>query len=62
MNIMDIRVFKTFLQVAKTKHFGHAAENLFITQAAVSARIKQLEEFYDSTLFIRDKNDSTKAR
>ena len=57
MNIMDIRVFKTFLQVAKTKHFGHAAENLFITQAAVSARIKQLEEFYDSTLFIRDKNN-----
>ncbi len=57
MNIMDIRVFKTFLQVAKTRHFGHAAENLFITQAAVSARIKQLEEFYDSTLFIRDKNN-----
>lgn len=54
---MDIRVFKTFLQVAETRHFGRAAENLFITQAAVSARIKQLEEFYDSHLFIRDKNN-----
>ncbi|GAA0817005.1 LysR family transcriptional regulator [Colwellia asteriadis] len=54
---MDIRVFKTFIQVAKTKHFGHAAENLYITQAAVSARIKQLEEFYGTQLFIRDKNN-----
>ena len=54
---MDIRVFKTFLQVTETRHFGRAAENLFITQAAVSARIKQLEEFYDSHLFIRDKNN-----
>ena len=45
---MDTRVFQTFIQVAQTKHFGHAAENLYITQAAVSARIKQLEEFYGS--------------
>ncbi|WP_448568761.1 LysR family transcriptional regulator [Thalassotalea ganghwensis] len=54
---MDIRVLKTFLQVAEIKHFGKAAENLYITQAAVSARIKQLEEFYDAQLFIRDKNN-----
>ena len=54
---MDIRVFKTFIQVAQTKHFGRAAENLYITQAAVSARIKQLEEFYNSQLFIRNKNN-----
>ena len=42
---MDVKVFKTFLEVANTRHFGRAADNLFITQAAVSARIKQLEEF-----------------
>lgn len=54
---MDIRLFKTFIQVAETKHFGHAAENLFITQAAVSARIKQLEEYYATALFIRNKNN-----
>lgn len=54
---MDIRIFKTFIQVAETRHFGKAAENLYITQAAVSARIKQLEEFYNSQLFIRDKNN-----
>jgi DNA-binding transcriptional LysR family regulator len=53
---MDVKVFKTFLEVAQTRHFGRAAENLYITQAAVSARIKQLESFFDSPLFIRDRN------
>lgn len=54
---MDIRVFKTFIAVAENKHFGRAAETLYITQAAVSARIKQLEEFYGARLIIRDKNN-----
>ncbi|WP_432468793.1 LysR family transcriptional regulator [Agarivorans sp. Z349TD_8] len=53
---MDVKVFRTFLEVAKEKHFGRAAENLYITQAAVSARIKQLESFFDAQLFIRDRN------
>lgn len=53
---MDIRVFKTFLEVAKTRHFGKAAENLFLTQAAVSARIKLLEQHYDTQLFQRQRN------
>ncbi|MGY5451600.1 LysR family transcriptional regulator [Agarivorans sp. MS3-6] len=55
-NPMDVKVFRTFLEVAKEKHFGRAAENLYITQAAVSARIKQLEIFFDAPLFIRDRN------
>ncbi|RKF20196.1 LysR family transcriptional regulator [Alginatibacterium sediminis] len=53
---MDVKVFKTFLEVAQVKHFGKAAENLYITQAAVSARIKQLENFFDSPLFVRHRN------
>lgn len=53
---MDVKVFRTFLEVAKEKHFGRAADNLFITQAAVSARIKQLEAFFDTSLFTRDRN------
>lgn len=56
---MDVKVFKTFLEVANTRHFGKAAENLYITQAAVSARIKQLEEFVDSPLFERVRNNIT---
>ncbi|WP_286266535.1 LysR family transcriptional regulator [Thalassotalea atypica] len=54
---MDIRVFRTFIAVADNKHFGRAAETLYITQAAVSARIKQLEEFYAAQLIIREKNN-----
>jgi len=54
---MDVKVFKTFLEVARVRHFGRAAENLYLTQAAVSARIKQLEGYFDTQLFIRDRNN-----
>jgi DNA-binding transcriptional LysR family regulator len=54
---MDVKVFKTFLELANVRHFGRAAENLYITQAAVSARIKQLESYFDTQLFIRDRNN-----
>ncbi|MCV2884102.1 LysR family transcriptional regulator [Aestuariibacter sp. AA17] len=47
---------KTFLEVAKTRHFGKAAENLYLTQSAVSARIKQLEEYFNTVLFVRHRN------
>ncbi len=54
---MDVKVFRTFLELARVRHFGRAAENLYITQAAVSARIKQLESYFDTQLFIRDRNN-----
>jgi DNA-binding transcriptional LysR family regulator len=54
---VDVRVLSTFLEVAKVRHFGRAAENLHITQAAVSARIKQLEGFFGTVLFTRDRNN-----
>ncbi|WP_028114906.1 LysR family transcriptional regulator [Ferrimonas kyonanensis] len=54
---MDVKGFRTFLEVARERHFGRAAERLNITQAAVSARIKQLEEYFDTTLFVRQRNN-----
>ncbi len=54
---MDISLLKTFLEVAKTRHFGRAADNLFVTQSAVSARIKLLEETLGIELFSRKRND-----
>ncbi|WP_439133932.1 LysR family transcriptional regulator [Pseudomaricurvus sp.] len=54
---MDIELFKTFLEVNKTRHFGKASENLYLTQAAVSARIKQLEESLGVNLFVRARNN-----
>ncbi|MBL4699794.1 MAG: type II secretion system F family protein [Phycisphaeraceae bacterium] len=41
---MDIDLLKTFVEVVRTRHFGKAAENLYITQSAVSFRIRQLEQ------------------
>ena len=54
---MDIDLLRTFLEVNRTRHFGRASENLFLTQSAVSARIRQLEETVGSQLFTRDRND-----
>lgn len=54
---MDTGLLKAFLEVYRSKHFGHAANNLFISQSAVSARIKQLEDELGIRLFTRDRNN-----
>lgn len=54
---MDIDLLKTFLEVNRTRHFGRAAENLFLTQSAVSARVRQLEDMLGASLFTRTRND-----
>ncbi len=54
---MHIDLIKTFIQVAKSRHFRKASEQLFITQSAVSARIKQLEQTLGVSLFARNKHD-----
>lgn len=54
---MDTELMRTFLEVNKTRHFGRAAENLYLTQAAVSARIKQLEDILGVGLFTRARNN-----
>jgi DNA-binding transcriptional LysR family regulator len=53
---MDVRFLATFLEVSQTRHFGKAAENLYLTQSAVSARIRLLEEYFNTSLFIRNRN------
>lgn len=50
---MKIELLKTFLEVSRTLHFRISSENLFITQSAVSARIKLLEEDLGVLLFDR---------
>ncbi len=54
---MDIELLKTFLEVRRTRHFGKAADNLHLTQAAVSARIRQLETLLGVKLFLRSRNN-----
>lgn len=52
---LDINAARTFLEIVKTGSFVRAASNLNITQTAVSARIRVLEEQLDRPLFIRNK-------
>jgi DNA-binding transcriptional LysR family regulator len=54
---MDIGLLKAFIEVYRSRHFGHAARNLYITPSAVSARIKQLEDELGTRLFTRDRNN-----
>ena len=54
---MDIQLLRTFLELDRTRHFGKAAEALFVTQSAVSARIRLLEETLGVPLFIRRRNE-----
>lgn len=54
---MDIELLKTFLEVTHTRHFGRAADKLFITPAAVSARIRQLEQYLGVSLFYRTRGN-----
>lgn len=54
---MDVVLLKTFLEVARTRHFGKAADALCVTQSAVSARVKLLESTLGTELFSRKRND-----
>ena len=50
---MDLDLLRTFLELNRTRHFGRAAEALFVTQAAVSSRLKSLEDQLGVILFDR---------
>ena len=54
---MDTDLLKTFLEVSRTRHFGRAAEALYLTQSAVSFRIRQLENQLGVSLFTRHRNN-----
>ena len=50
---MEIRNLEYFLEVARTKSFTKAAQNLFITQPTISRMIKNLEDELEVELFER---------
>lgn len=54
---LDTELLRTFLEVGKTRHFGRAAESLYLTQSAVSFRIRQLESQLGSPLFSRQRGN-----
>jgi DNA-binding transcriptional LysR family regulator len=54
---VDIELLRTFLTVSQARHFGRAADQLFLTPAAVSARIRQLEQTLGVSLFHRTRGN-----
>lgn len=52
---MDITLARTFLDIVAAGSFVRAAERLHVTQTAVSARVRTLEEQVGATLFVRNK-------
>ena len=50
---MEIDLLRTFYEVNRMRSFTRAAENLFLTPSAVSARIRQLEAEIGSRVFKR---------
>ena len=54
---MDTDLLRTFIEVSKSRHFGRAAETLYLTQSAVSFRIRQLEQQLGVSLFARHRNN-----
>lgn len=47
------KLFLTFKEAYETRNFTKAAENLYISQPAVSSQIKQLEDELQCKLFVR---------
>lgn len=50
---MDIESLNTFLVVSRTKHFGKASGELYISQSSVSKQIKSIEKELNTSLFNR---------
>jgi len=56
---MDIKLAKTFLEIVTTRNFQRAAERLHVTQTAVSARVRTLEDLLGRKLFVRNKSGAS---
>ena len=52
---MDITLARTFLAICDVGNFVRAAEQLYVTQSTVSARIKLLEDLLGQQMFVRTK-------
>src|SRR5271156_3444626 len=51
---MDFEQLRTFLEVCRLRSFSRAAEKLMVTQPAISAQIRTLENEVGARLFDRD--------
>lgn len=52
---MTLQQIYYFLEIAKTRHFTKAAENLYVSQSALSHSVQAMEREVGAPLFIREK-------
>jgi len=52
---MDVTLARTFVEIVAAGTFMHAAQRLHITQTAVSARVRSLEQTLGRQLFVRNR-------
>jgi len=55
MNRPTLRQLEYLVAVAEERHFSRAAERCHVTQPALSAQIRELEELLEVQLFERDR-------
>ncbi|WP_233833914.1 LysR family transcriptional regulator [Paraburkholderia sp. ZP32-5] len=53
---MELKLLRAFLSVAELRHFGHAAEDLCVSQPALSKQIVALESSLGARLFVRGRH------
>lgn len=51
---MELRQLRYFIKIAETLSFSEAAKELFITQSTLSQQLKQLEQEFNTMLFVRN--------
>lgn len=56
---MDIKLLISFMEIVRTESFSEAAENLFITQSALSKQMARLENEIRANLFDRSRRKAT---
>lgn len=59
---MDTVLARTFLEIVSTGSFQRAADRLHISQTAVSARVRSLEDHLGQPLFVRNKAGAVLTR
>ena len=50
---MNLKQFEYFIKIAENKNFTRTAEEMFISQPALSQQIRSLEEEFGFSLFYR---------
>ena len=55
---MELRQIRQFMALAEAKHFYKAADNIGLTQSALTQAISKLEKEFELQLFVRSKTGS----